>query len=495
MPRHSLIALGLWMAALTLAGPALSAPDLTQPNCLALQAWAASLAPDETFNPNPHLQLNTLFRDEQLVPLFGQGILDWEREDYDAVMGWMNECRTAANKARDKTNAQSLYAAIKVMKKGLRPLKQYWGQRQRVEQDVERMIKQKDFAVLPQLLTMAPQALRGVDVCAGVKALPPRYQGQGRQAAGLGAAHDYFSETELTTMIERLEARRTEAGTAVTERNERHESLLREIAAVPMDRSGLNQLNRIAYQAPVGEMTREEVDSYNAAFQAKRNAINARIRSEQATAEQARATLPAPVQEQLAAVLTGDSVNKLSLRGLRPGSDYAKAKVMARSDWGYSEATGGDLLKQFTTTRKQLARYTEEERRDGGMLEFATMSGRIGEIVFTEHYTGPMDVAALSNTLSEKLGSPQKTGSEDGATLLRWQQGGNHLKVLAGDRIARMERSHQGYRSSVEVTLWSQDYSDYLAEAERHCADLRNKPMGELSVNDRQALLMGCKTP
>ncbi len=495
MPRYSLLAPGPWMAALILAGPALSATDLTQPDCPALQAWAANLAPEETFTPNPHLQLNTLFRDEQLVPLFGQDILRWEREDFDAVMGWMNECRTAANKARDKTTGQSLYAAIKTMKNGLRPLKQYWGQRQRVEQDVERMIKQKDFSELPQLLALAQQALRGEDVSAGVKALPPRYQGQGRQAAGLGAARDYFSEAELAGMIELLEARRTEAGATVSERNERHESLLREIAAVPMDRTGLNQLNRIAYQAPLGEMTREEVDSYNAAFQAKRNAINARIRSEQVAAEQARATLPAPVQEQLEAVLTGDSVDKLSLRGLRPGLDYAKAKAMARSDWGYSEATGGDLLKQFTTTRKQLAQYTEEERRDGGVLEFATTSGRVGEIIFTEHYTGPMNVEALREALSEQYGSPQKTGSEDGATLLQWQQGDSHLKVLAGDRIARMERSYQGYRSSVEVTLWSQDYSNYLAEAERHCAELRSRPMGELSVNDRQALLMGCKTP
>jgi hypothetical protein len=168
---------------------------------------------------------------------------------------------------------------------------------------------------------------------------------------------------------------------------------------------------------------------------------------------------------------------------------------MARSDRGYSEATGGDLLKQFTTTRKQLARYTEQERRDGGMLEFATMSGRVGEIVFTEHYSGPMDVAALRGALTESFGSPQETRNNDGAKLLQWRKGDSHLKVLAGNRIARMERSRKGYRSSGEVALWRQDCSEYLAEAGRQCAELRNKPMSELSVNDRQPLLMGCKTP
>ena len=495
MNRHILIALGLWMAVLSLDAPALSETDLTQPDCPALQSWAAGLAPKDTFKPNPHLEINTLFRDEQLVPLFGQGILGWERDDFNAVMGWLNDCRKAAYTARDKATGQSFYAAIKTMKASLRPLKQYWGKRRLLLQNIDHIIEQKDFDELPQLLAMAQQALRGEDVAAGVETLHPRYHGLGRQAAELGTGRDYFSGAELAAMIQRLETRRTDAGTAVAERNQRHETLLHEIAAVPMDRSGLNQLNSIAYSAPVGEMTREEVDSYNAAMQARRNAINARLRSEQAAAEQARATLPAPVQEQLANVLTGDTVNDLALRGLRPGMDYDRARAIALSDWDYGEATGGDLFKQFTTTGKQLARYTREERRDGGMLEFSTMSGQVGKIVFTEHYTGPMDVTALSKALRERFGPPQKTGNEDGATLLEWRQDNINLKVLAGDRIARMERSYKGYRSSVEVTLWSQDYSEYLAEAERHCAELRNKPMSELSVNDRQALLMGCKTP
>lgn len=56
------------------------------------------------------------------------------------------------------------------------------------------------------------------------------------------------------------------------------------------------------------------------------------------------------------------------------------------------------------------------------MLESATMSGRVGEIVFTGHYTGPMDVAALHKAPSGRFGSPQKTGSEHGATPRQWQQ-------------------------------------------------------------------------
>lgn len=122
-PRHVLIAFGLWMVTLTLSEPALSATDLPRPDCPALQVWAAGLTPDETFKPSPSLELNTLFRDEHLIPLFGQGILNWERDDFNAIMGWLNDCHKAALKARDKAAGQSLYAAIKAMKTSLSLLK------------------------------------------------------------------------------------------------------------------------------------------------------------------------------------------------------------------------------------------------------------------------------------------------------------------------------------------------------------------------------------
>ena len=48
MNRHALIALGLCMAALSLAAPALSSTDLTQPDCPAFQDWVAGLAPKDT---------------------------------------------------------------------------------------------------------------------------------------------------------------------------------------------------------------------------------------------------------------------------------------------------------------------------------------------------------------------------------------------------------------------------------------------------------------
>jgi hypothetical protein len=56
-------------------------------------------------------------------------------------------------------------------------------------------------------------------------------------------------------------------------------------------------------------------------------------------------------------------------------------------------------------------------------------------------------------------------------------------------------RSTRTYRSSIVIQLWNRDYMDYLIEAQERCEKLRHKPMGELSVADKQAMLTGCKSP
>jgi hypothetical protein len=47
----------------------------------------------------------------------------------------------------------------------------------------------------------------------------------------------------------------------------------------------------------------------------------------------------------------------------------------------------------------------------------------------------------------------------------------------------------------VVVTMWIKDFADYLAEANNRCRRLRQKPVSQLSVDEKQAILFGCKTP
>jgi len=202
-----------------------------------------------------------------------------------------------------------------------------------------------------------------------------------------------------------------------------------------------------------------------------------------------------PVLTRLTAALTGKSVSGLSIRGLKPGIGFQEAKATAERRWGYSGGSAADVFKEFAPNRRDLDRYKRTEGHDGGILKFSTMSGKLGEITYMEHYTSRMDIQAVQTALKQRFGTPTEQHPDGKAIVMAWKQGGTNLRITAGDRIATLARSRRGYWSSIEVALRSQAYTDYLKEAERHCAALRNKPMSQLSVNDRTALMKGCKTP
>jgi hypothetical protein len=480
-----------------LAGPVASFADtdFSQPDCSSLQTWAKEMVPGEMYMPFPSVEISTLFQDGSLKPVFGKSVHSWEREDFNAVLGWLNDCRKQAFKKRDQETGKMFGQTLKAVKQALRPMKMVWSERKRANMRIQQLIDQDAFPELPQILSLAQDSLQGRDGTAEVQTFHPRYQGLARQASELGEVRDFLSAAEIETFIARLEERRTIVTTAVTVRNEKQEALLKEIAEVPLTRAGLSQVNRIASRAPVSEMSREEVDAYNQAIQFKRSVIQRKLAAEEAAAELARATQPSPVLERLAVEVTGASVSDVSIRGLAPGMDYDEAKALAERQWGYGSGAGGDLFKQFTSKGRDVTRYTQEERRDGGMLLFETMSDKVGKLTFIEHYTGPTDIQSLRTALVDRFGTPKKEGTEGNAAVMAWEQGGRHLRIVAGARIADITRSNKGFHSSMEIVLWSQKYTDYLKAAEQRCAELRNKPMGDLSVNDRQALLMGCKTP
>jgi hypothetical protein len=119
----------------------------------------------------------------------------------------------------------------------------------------------------------------------------------------------------------------------------------------------------------------------------------------------------------------------------------------------------------------------------------------VGELSYLEHFPGPLDPGALQSELAGRFGRPDdEQRHPDGSLAMTWHDGDRYLRVRAGNRVTP-DREHMGVRSSVEVTLWTREFADYLADAERRCADLRARPMGELSVRDKQALVMNCRTP
>jgi len=466
------------------------AAELNQPDCAQLEGWTAGHDPKATFTVLPGVEISTLFRDETVVPLFGREVLAWANSDFSAVQGWLNDCRQAALKRRDKTTGNSLYQASKTVRNAGRVMFRVASARANIERRVQTLIDQRQSPELPEILALAQDALRGQDIMPRVRALHPRNQGLGMQAAELKQASEVMPESAVAALIDKLEARRGGATQAASAHQEELREIGGRIAAIPLTRAGLTQLNRLAQTTATTNMSRQELTAYNTAIQNKRNAINRNIQQMEAQAQQARATQPAPVAEQLDKVLNGSSVDELTLRGLQPGMPYAQAKAKAESEWGFSSGAGGDVLKQFTLRRRDLNRTFKTEGRAGGALIFETMFGKLGKVTFMEHFTGPMNVRALHDALVERFGKP-----DGDANVMTWSEGKTHLQITANDRIADISLRRMGYRSSVVVALWSQDYTVYLEEAKRRCAELRDKPTGELSMNDKKALLMGCKTP
>lgn len=201
------------------------------------------------------------------------------------------------------------------------------------------------------------------------------------------------------------------------------------------------------------------------------------------------------IAQRLARVLKGRSVADLSIGSLHPGIAYTKAKAIVGKEWALKGGAGADVFKEFTTTRRQMNRYKQRYGRDGGIMKFATMSGTVGDVVFVEHYTGTMNAAAIQSALVKRYGKPDHQQQKGKALEMDWAKGDQELRISIGNRVTEFSRSRQGFWSSVVVDLRSDDYSEYLDKAKRRCARLRNKPMNQLSVNDKMALLHGCLTP
>ena len=496
MKRHLISGVAGVIAAcsLQLCGTANAAVD--EPDCASLQRWAGSLSQDSTFEPRAGITLNALFDDEHVVPLFGAPLVAWAAADVSSLQGWLAGCRKQAMAAGNRDAGDALYAALKELKRASRSLRKIWNAQRVVERQVTNLLGLQASPALPEILAIAQAALRGEEVNDRVSALSRQWQGYGRQAAQLKAHSGMLSAEEVEQWIARLDARRGDAGAAVAQRSEAHAELLAEIAAVSLSQQGLAQLNRIAYRADPGAMTREEQDSYNRAFQAKRQQIQRQAAAQQAQVARDMATLPAPAREQVNAVLLGDSAADASIRGLRPGASYAQIKSAAARLWGYVEAISLSLEeKLLTTKRREFDRLMRMERRDGGLLKLRTRKGMVGELAYIEHFPGPVAVDPLRTDLQARFGTPD--GEEqlgDGELSLMWRDGDGYLRVRASNRVIP-ERNQMGARSSVEITLWTQAFADYLAEAAERCEKLRNKPASDLSINDKQAIFMSCLTP
>jgi hypothetical protein len=477
------------LSALIFVQPSM-AGGIDQPECDRLETWAVGVNPDETILLAPKVEVSALLKDELTVPLFGSSALSWDANDLNTVRRALDQCRRAASKRKDKQASDQLYQAIKAFDRSRISLNQLQRVRTSVPHRVQRLIDYRSNPNLPAMLALAQDALKGEDIDLQSRGMqrPPTW------LSSLQQAPEYLPPSEIDPLIARLAERQAALEEESREVKRELEDAKRQLSEVPISQQGLSTLDRLSRLPALEKLPPDEADAFRNAVQKKRWAIQSAMRQQQQQQAAARAAQPVPARSRIERLLIGDNLKNLSIQGLKCGMRYDQAKSLIEQNWRFKSGAGGDVMKDFSPTVRDLANYTEVERRDGGRFELETMNGQIGHIKFIENYTGPMNSGDAHAWLKDRFGEPEKVQRDAAGALGLWVDGGTYLEVFSGNRVIG-PRSTLTYKSSIVIALWSQGYKDYPEEANKRCKKLRQKPVNALSTAERQAILFGCKTP
>ncbi len=474
--------------------PPVWAEGLTKPDCGHLGQWAAKYIPKETIQIAPKVAFSAFLKDEWIEPLFGKSFVSWDANDFSQVRKWLKGCRRAALKRKDKKTAGYLYQAMMAVNQSRRPLSQMVQVRKLTEQKAQWIMNYHLIPELPKLLALAQMSLKGEDVQGQLKDIQLR--GQIKQhVADLRQARDYLGEDEISALIQRFTEREAAVKGEMKANDADIAAAKKELAAVPNTNAGLSTLDRLAQSPVLRKMSAEEATAFQQAIQKKRWAISQAQQQRAARKAAIIAAKPIALEKRLNELFVGKDVEDLSIRGLRPGIQYSRAKEAMTRDWRFGSGAGGDVFKEFAPKRSDLVHYKDKLRRDGGVFRFETMEGKVGQIRFIEHYMGPLKSDAVRTWLIKRFGKPDNTEVTGAGPKMTWEDDGSFLQITIRGRTIESYRQFYKFRSSIVVTMWSKAYKKYLEKAEERCRKLRNKPIRDLSIADREALLTGCKTP
>jgi hypothetical protein len=480
---------------LTLSGAspvAIATNDLELPSvdCDRLADWSETLVPDQTFEPRPGLELNTLFRDDRIVPLFEEPVLNWQREHFLALGRRLNECRREMYRADNRAAGDAIYAAMKTARDDSKSMRALWTAQNRVEQQVGRLLKQPPSPELTVMLDMAQQALQGTDVTDRVAELHPRHQGRARQVAQLSQYRPLLSRNTLQAYTEQLEEKKSGVERQVAEEKAEFDALLQQIAAVPATEAGWARLKQISYDTDRSTLSREEVAAYNSAMQQKTRAIQQARAAQQAQAR-TEAARPIDLAGHLQGLLNGDDVETLSVAGLQPGMSDAAAVEHVTDSLGLGRGANPLDSAQFAVRRGDGAKYNEE-RRTGPRISLAKAGNdTVGQIIYEEFFRARVKPQSAAQWLQERLGEPDDTEPVGGGTLMTWRDGGVRLQVLVTNSLEVVWKG-AGYEGRLAMALWNRDYERHLDKVNEQCAAIRDKPRNAWSMNDSQFFAAQC---
>lgn len=472
---------------------------LEMPDCGALEEWSAKLNPDETFAPMPEVEVANILRDDLVVPLFGAPAIQWSNREILDVREALNECRAAT---QDEATGRQLYDAIKAIGGSRRALVRRQQTLARLERTVERLETYRPSRRLAGQLALARDVLRGepADLEAHGLEQMPNWLDEMEQA------RDHVTAAEVESLAERLAEREAELRAAFAEDDKALAALQQELAEVPVSRAGLTRLRELERSPVLRKAGPRQLDDFRAGVQRKRSQIQAEMRrQEQERAQQARqerlrlqqaqAQRPAgrpggrqaagaaprggvpDLPEYLGEVIGGDEVEEAAVLDLRPGVDHREAIRQVTREQGFKQ----------TLTLSMTPGYG----RDARMVEFTTMGDDVGQIDYTDYFESAIEPDAVQQALAGRYGDPDAVRQVDGGRLMTWDDGDQILQVFAANRVHNAVR-HKGYHSRLSMALWSEDYAEHLEAVNERCAEIWDKPQGEVSLNDRRYLGQNC---
>lgn len=460
------------------------------PECSDVEQWAAKLKPNQTFALAPEVEITTLLRDELTLPLVGTPVGQWTHKELSNLRRHITLCRKQAAKRKDQANSNQLYAALKAVDASRAPLTKLQQVRTQTKQTVDRLVKYHPSQRLEGQLALSQDALRGKTIDPDTYNLRqvPNWIPQLQQARG------YLSKAEIEQYATRLGEKRAQLQQQFQAADDGYAEARKELSEVPMTKAGLATLNKLERSPVLKEVSPAQIDQFRAEINRKRSAILTALRrqelAQQATSQRQPRTQtqssrqaaitpgPIDIDTRLGQLLQGDDVDEIRLIGLKPDMPHQGAIRHVKSQLGYRETLSLSM--------------TQALGKGATLIEFQGMNDKVGELDLTERFKGQLDIEAVSDSLSDRFGSPDDTEAVPGGQMMTWRAGDRVLQILITNRVHNAV-AYKGYRSRLSIGLWSEDYETYLENLNQRCDELRDTPRSDLSTNE--AIFLGSKCP
>lgn len=462
---------------------------LQRPDCARLEQWSAALNPEETFALAPGVELTSLLNDDRVIPLFGQAVEAWEGSHFSAIGGWLSECRVAASKRRDKVVARQLYVAMKAVRTASSTMQRAQRMHSSAAQKVQQIIRHPSAPGVAAVLELAQEALQGEDINARLRTLTPRVSITG-YVSGLQQAYPYLSERMLAPLLAQLAQRKTEVDTEMGAVAEEMEAANRELAETAISQQGLTTLTRLAQLPVLEKVSRDEARAFQAAVQKRRMEIQSSLQQRQMQQAAALAAQPIDIVARLAQLLEGNTLQEVSMRGLRPGMKHPQAQSHLLHQWRFQNMASMDLNEKYRPPRQEWGQYLRD-RRDGGRVEFDTVEDAVEQFRFIELYKGVLEPETARAWLVERFGKPDKEQSTSYGRVMAWSDSTARLQVEVVNQVDVFEQG-SGFRSKLTVALWNRDFEQHMQARKQRCDTLRKMPRNQLSIDDTMFFARRC---